>query len=504
MLDQSYSYENFRIILDVENRKGKYLEDSSFFNDSDLFEKSRSISDKIIEVNKSISDEYEKLQPKHLRKTDDYLEIEKLETTKLKLKEEREIALEEILREISAKVNSDDYKLLINKGLIKFGDQLYISEDIPENYFVQKQLQRNIHKTFDVKQADRKMIISQLKLLLSDNFPKVIIRTDISKFYESIPHKHLIDRIEENSLLSYPSKKIIKEILNQYWKILLNDGIKNINDERIGLPRGIGVSAFLSELYLKDFDKILKSLPNVIFYARYVDDIIIIITPNHRNEKLTSSQLKAEVKKIANRFNLKINEDKTQIIDLRKSNSQRKSSKMYPLTFLGYEFKISYRKSTNIKNKIQIEQLPLCVGMSSKKKQKLTDKIKTAFNQFDTDILKYAGAVSKSNNILVQRIKILTHNFRLYRRKDNILIGIYFSNEFLTDDLQDLIDLDDTLKSEIKRVSLKLSPIAENKLNGLSFKDGFVEKSTLNFNFNNISKRGVVNIEKIIKIWANL
>ena len=504
MLDQSYSYENFRIILDVENRKGKYLEDSSFFNDSDLFKMSRSITDKIIAINESISDEYHNLPPKHLRKPDNYIEIEKLECIKTELKEQREIALEEILREISAKVNNDDYKLLINKGGVKFGNQLYIAEEVPENYFVQKQLQRNIHKTFNVKQADRKKVISQLKLLLSDNFPKVIIRTDISKFYESIPHNNLIDKIEENSLLSYPSKKIIKEILNQYWKILLDDGIKNINDERIGLPRGIGVSALLSELYLKDFDKILKSIPNVTYYARYVDDIIIIITPNHRNEKLTSNHFKSEVKKVASRFKLKINEDKTQIIDLRKSNSQRKSSMKYSLTFLGYEFKIRYIKSLNSKNEIQIEQLPLCVGMSTNKKQKFIDKINTAFNQFETDILKYPGKESKTNNILVQRIKVLTNNFRLFRRKDNILIGIYFSNEFLTDDLKDLIDLDNILKSEINRISPHLSHIVKNKINALSFKNGFIKKSTLKFNFNNRSKRGVVNIEKIIKIWTNL
>ena len=90
----------------------------------------------------------------------------------------------------------------------------------PENYFVTKQLQRNIYKTFKVKQACRKVIIEQLKLILDDGFPKIIIRTDIKKFYESIPHKELLQKIEENSLLSFPSKRMIKRVLNQYWGIL--------------------------------------------------------------------------------------------------------------------------------------------------------------------------------------------------------------------------------------------------------------------------------------------
>lgn len=61
MLDQSFSYENFRILLDVENRKGRYLEDKIFF-DSDFFKKSREISDLIIEKNKEIRKESYKVK----------------------------------------------------------------------------------------------------------------------------------------------------------------------------------------------------------------------------------------------------------------------------------------------------------------------------------------------------------------------------------------------------------------------------------------------------------
>lgn len=503
MLDQSFSYENFRIILDVENRKGNYLEDSSFFKNSDLFKKSRNIMNDIIEVNKLIGEEFSKLPMKHLRKESDYARIKELEVQKNDLKKEREIKLEEILREISNIVNCDEYKILIKKGMIKSNSQLYVYEDKPENYFVQKQIQRNIQKTFNIKQTDRKKVISQLKLILGDGFPKIVIRTDISKFYESIPHKQLFEKIEESSLLSYPSKKIIKEVLNQYWRILLNDGIKNENDKRIGLPRGIGVSAILSELYLKDFDKLVKSMPNVTFYARYVDDMVIVITPNHREEKLTPRRYEAEVKKMMNKFNLEMNDSKTKVLDLRKSNTNRKNSIKYSLTFLGYNFEISYQMTWS-DNKRSIQARPLVVCMSAKKKQRYIDKINAAFNDFNNEVVRFAGKESKVNNRLVQRIRFLTSNFRLFRRKDNILIGIYFSNEFLTGDLLDLKDLDNHLKTNINSALPKLSSITVNKLNKLSFKDGFNNKSTLNLNFNKKNKRGFVNIDKIIKIWANL
>jgi hypothetical protein len=486
MLDQSFSYENFRILLDVENRQGNYLEDKSFFKDNDLFSESRKLSNKIIELNKQIRDEKVKLPAKHLRIADDCKEIDKLEKIKDEIKTQREGKLEEILGEISAKINDENYKIKIQKGNVKFGDQLYTAEKTPENYFVLKQLQRNIYKTFNVKQSDRKKLISQISLLLKDGFPKVILRTDISKFYESIPHSQLINKIDENSLLSFPSKKVIKQILNQYWNILVADGIKNANDERVGIPRGIGMSAFLSELYLKDLDSLLKSMPNVTYFARYVDDIIIIFTPDNRKETTPMSTYKSEVKCIIEKFSLKINYRKTQVIDLKNGVTQN-----YSITYLGYKFSIS-------------DQNPLTIEMSAKKFNRYKSKIKVSFDEFHSNFLKYSPNTSKTNNKLVQRIKILTSNFRLYRRKDNVLIGIYFSNEFLTNELQDLVKLDRFLKSEIKRVSTSLSVISKDKLDNLSFTNGFNKKHTLNFNFNDKHKRGAVKIDKIINIWKDL
>jgi len=267
MLDQSFSYENFRILLDVENRKGRYLEDKVFF-DSDIFKESRDVSDLIIIKNKEIREESYKVKSIPKAEDRDYTLLEKLNSEKNELKKNREKLLEDILIRIARKTDVEDYELKIKKGQIKWGSQLYEIEHNSENYFVTKQLQRNIYKTFKVKQASRKVIIDQLRLLLDDGFPKIIIRTDIKKFYESIPHKELLAKIEENSLLSFPSKKMIKKVLNQYWKILVADGKKLSSDERVGIPRGIGFSAYLSELYLRDFDNKIKSLTNVTYYTR--------------------------------------------------------------------------------------------------------------------------------------------------------------------------------------------------------------------------------------------
>lgn len=497
MLDQSFSYENFRILLDVENKKGQYLEDRVFFG-SDYFKNSRQISDLIILKNKEIRDESYKLKYIHKKDDKDYTLLHSLKAEKEKLKKDREQALEEILIAIAQKTDVDDYELKIKKGQVKWGSQLYEIEHNPENYFVTKQLQRNIYKTFKVKQASRKVIIDQLKLLFDDGFPKIIIRTDISKFYESIPHKELLEKIEENSLLSYPSKKIIKRVLNQYWNLLVADGIKSTTDERVGIPRGIGFSSYLSELYLRGFDNKIKSLSNVTYYSRYVDDIIIIITPKHRNEIKSKLLYESEIKNILfNSTKLNINSSKTQIFDLTKENRERKISQNYILTYLGYKFKISYTKKGE-KNEATISKDKLQVLMSDDKLQRFKDKIDTSFAEYNALLIKYATEKNATERMLIKRIKFLTNNHQLFRRKSNVFIGIYFSNEFLSDPHPDLIELDKYLKMKITTLPVSTSIKLVNTLNIFSFENGFKKKSIVRFNTDSFKN------SKMLQIWKNL
>lgn len=501
MLDQSFSYENFRILLDVENRKGRYLEDKVFF-DSDIFKKSREISDSIIDKNKEIREESYKIKSIHKVADRDYTLLDKLNFEKEELKTTREKTLEEILIEIAGKTDVEDYELKIKKGQIKWGNQLYEIEHNPENYFVTKQLQRNIYKTFKVKQANRKVIIDQLRLLLDDGFPKIIIRTDIKKFYESIPHKELLAKIEQNSLLSFPSKKMIRRVLNQYWNILIADGIKSSTEERIGIPRGIGFSAYLSELYLRSFDNRIKCLENVTYYTRYVDDIILIITPKHRNEIRSLLSYKNEIRNVLlSTTKLEINKSKTKAIDLTTENKERKKSIMYDLTYLGYKFKLSYSKKTKKKSGKTItfySKNKLQIFMSEDKLKRFKDKIDASFSDYNTLITKYSTEKNHTERMLLKRIKFLTNNHKLKSRKSNVFIGVYFSNEFLTMPYSDLIDLDTYLKEKISNLDSSTNSNLIDKLKELSFENGFKIKKIVRFNTESF-KNG-----KMIQIWKNL
>jgi hypothetical protein len=391
--------------------------------------------------------------------------LDSLVTKKEDLKKEKGDLLLKQVEEISQKVSEKNFKFNLTKKETET-KPLYTVENNVENLFAMKQLQYNTRKSFNVKQANRFAIVNQINNLLSDDFPKVILRTDIKSFYESIPHERLLSKINENTILSFLSKKFIWNILKEYLR-LATPG------ENTGIPRGIGISAYLAELMMKDIDNEIKSLKDVVYYARYVDDIIIVFTPS---SKYTSIKYKDRVKNIIeNGTGLTLNEDgeKTKEIELLKSNA------LQELNFLGYKF---------IFKDLQFQQIKL----TSKKIDRYKNRIKATINAYNKERLSNSKLARK---LLINRMNFLTSNTRLINNKENVLIGIYYSNSLLTSKLEDLIELDEKLKSEI---DLSIEDVKlKARLKQFSFKKGFDEKSFMNFE----SKRKKIKLEDIIKIW---
>ncbi|MFM4982075.1 RNA-directed DNA polymerase [Aeromonas caviae] len=126
--------------------------------------------------------------------------------------------------------------------------------------------------------------------------PKIIIRTDISSFYESISHDLLKLTLERHGHLSLSTKRIINETLKFYT---IETGSSR------GLPRGIGISAYLSEVFMIDIDDEILKLPHIIYYKRYVDDIIAIFSPPI---KIDETLLMQDIERIINNHKLTLKE----------------------------------------------------------------------------------------------------------------------------------------------------------------------------------------------------
>jgi len=95
-----------------------------------------------------------------------------------------------------------------------------------------------------------------------------------------------------------------------------------------------------------------------------------------------------------------------------------------------------------------------------------------------------------ARKLIVQRIRFLCGNTKLLNNKNNILVGIYYSNSQLTE-YDDLERLDDCLNTHIN--SKITSNHLKDRLKKYSYKKGYIEKRFSSFRTSELMN--------IMKIW---
>ncbi|MEP5235297.1 MAG: antiviral reverse transcriptase Drt3a, partial [Cyclobacteriaceae bacterium] len=259
MFDQSFSSTEFKEIFDNENRKGNDLE-NKFKNE---FIESLKLIPQLKASNLKIKQE-----------TDKNNLIVLLEERK-EIKANRVAAINNILKIASTNIQAKINNLKLLQGPLNGTKPTYRIEPRLENVLMLKKLQYNVFKTYKVVQSSRHAILSQFINLISDTLPKYVVRVDLSSFYERIPQIQLRKKITEDHLLNVSSKKLITKILDEYNKLTSQIDINTAQ----GVPRGVGISSYLSELFMRDIDNKIKRMDDLVYYARYVDDMIIVFVP---------------------------------------------------------------------------------------------------------------------------------------------------------------------------------------------------------------------------------
>lgn len=420
MLDQTFSAKNFLDVYTLENRMGRIPVDT-------MGEDFKAVMGKIKETNVE-------LQILRSKKKDEKTEEDKKKIDELKqelkdLKETKQKVLFSEMQDLSTQANSHDFRFKLGKVWI--GDKMGFKIDSKDlaQLFAMKQLQANLQKTFKVKQANRHLIMSSIKLLLKTRRPFYIIRTDVSSFFESIPQEQLKHIVMDNTLLSHKSKVFVNAILKEYEaeKLKLieteSDGMK----KGCGVPRGIGISSLLSEIYMRDLDSSIKNRHEVIFYVRYVDDIFMLLAeiPEGRDLENYYSDLVEDFKKKG--LSLKPTTD----AKCSHFNCFEHKEDTFEVSYLGYRLTIT--------KKLKKERLSVDVlySMSDNKKERITKRIDNAFKHFDATN-KYD--IHQARKDLVDSLKLITGNVRLHKSKSGIKTGLYYNSDLL-DGNQDLEDL---------------------------------------------------------------
>jgi hypothetical protein len=406
--------------------------------------------------------------------------------TKYEFREVEE-EINSILVEVVAKINASTYSFSTLTQIVDNDNLIYSPAKIEDELALRK-LNDNLKRLYKFKQANRFLIIGQIKSLLLEDIPMSVIKLDIQKFYEEIKKEKICKKLLDDPLLSFHSKQILKKFFNLPETLALT-----------GLPRGINISAALSEIMMRDFDKKIAQLPGVYFYARYVDDIIIFTFKNPKDIATKASEI------LDYETGLKLNHKKTKIIQRQcrckpvcicvgicKCFSKCRclynpASELF-FEYLGYRF---------IFPDIAGYSQKLVITLAKKKVKKIKTRIILSF----LDFIK-----NKDFNLLERRIAFLSSNFivRTSKYSQSLNAGIFFNYPHINETGQTELDemtafLRKTINSKSKSFGIKLSahltPINRSSLSKYCFKAGFLNRKVI--------KYAPTQIKQIKKCWIH-
>jgi hypothetical protein len=366
--------------------------------------------------------------------------------------------LSDNLDETFETINNDKFAFEITKF-----NEYYLTNDLP-NKLVLRKLNDNLKRLYKDEQANRRIIISQVKTLLEETCPFWVLKTDIKSFYESIDRDRVIAKFKDDLMLSFQSMYLLR-------KVFENPTLSATT----GVPRGMNISSTLSEIYMRKFDRWIRRFPGVYYYARFVDDIIVFTNSLQSSLDLIIV-INSKLSELAD--GLEINHTKTELFNGSSLKSLNKSTgnlirKSNDLEYLGYRFTKEKRGKIDY----------LKVSIADKKIKKIKTRIVLAF----LDFIK-----NKEFKLLENRIKFLTGNYSIRKNLDgnDLRAGIYY-NYLQVTDLTIFDELNRFYKKTLfsknqsfgNKLSLALTSVQKEKLNKYCFKTGFNFKVYNSFKF---------------------
>jgi RNA-directed DNA polymerase len=183
-----------------------------------------------------------------------------------------------------------------------------------------------------------------------------IIDIDLRAYFDNVRHDLLLGKVAQR--VSDP------DVLHLLKMILKASGKK-------GVPQGGVISPLLSNLYLNEVDKMLERAKETtrngkytyIEYARYADDLVILVDAYPRHDWLLGAADKRLREELA-KLHVELNEEKSRVVDLGKGGS---------FGFLGFEF----RRVRSRKGEWRPNYAP-----KAKKRTALLQKLRDIFRRF--------------------------------------------------------------------------------------------------------------------------
>lgn len=337
----------------------------------------------------------------------------------------------------------------------------------------------NLRRVAKYPKSDRSYVVKNLYLFLEEGVPYNVYRLDVKQFYESFDISEVRKQLDSLKNLAPHSKKVLSLIFDYYQA---NGGQ--------GLPRGMALSADVSDFLMASFDDWVKTHPAVYYYGRYVDDILIITNQTENKEDFLNALHEALP------AGLTFNKEKTIVRLAERINVQKEVVKglkpepvlKFSIDYLGYEFSVFDPTKSYVSKNGEGRRLVL-TNIASRKVAKIKTRIVRAFLDFYK---------KNDKRLLLDRIKYLTSNFYIIDKRTGKrqLSGIYYAYPMLSKNCSSLDELDAFLRNAVSskrgRLFSKTGPMIDSKLRrdllSYSFKKGHESKRFIYFSLNRISE----------------
>ncbi|HFX6243924.1 TPA: RNA-directed DNA polymerase [Acinetobacter baumannii] len=164
-------------------------------------------------------------------------------------------------------------------------NKVIFSTNSINTFYALKKISKDLSRLYKIEPPNRDDISEQIYRIFEHSTSYSIVRLDIKSFYENIQYNEVIKKLDRDKILVAKSIKILKDLYNF---------IDN------GLPRGLSISPILSEIFMKEVDQQIRNIDHVYYYARYVDDIIVISTDK-------SDSIYEKTIKVLEKYDLNVN-----------------------------------------------------------------------------------------------------------------------------------------------------------------------------------------------------
>lgn len=334
-----------------------------------------------------------------------------------------------------------------------------------------------ISRRFRVEVGSRDRKVLSLIEALTDSAPFYVIRRDIRSFYETIPTAVIQQRLVNGSDLPPSLRAVVAAYFREFC-----------GNTAIGLPRGICLSAVLSELAMQDFDARVRDLSGVYRYYRYSDDIIVLTY-------VDPSEIEASLPSLLP-SGMSFNASKSHRIDVNRPTKQA-SAKYFEYLGYGFTFQDHGHKR---------EPRPVKVSIAQRKVERIKTRLMCAFK---------SHARTPNFSLLENRIRFIAGNVVVLRQNVTavkssrfVKSGIYYNYKLCgeynagrvdphtCDELKAVDGFYQSLINQSAKLGVTLTGPQQAALRKISFYKGYCLKHTARFK--------AAEIQEIKSAWKNV